>query len=453
MKYNDKKLHINDIYWPIVVFFLTFQMIIFGVGFVLDKGLLLMGVLISLFFGIVILLQPFWGAVICISMVFAYISSYFFGGLFKFVATFTLFSLIAQHLYGMKGLKYSKQNNLIFLFLLFVVLSIFFSHNIIEGLSNFFEFVKSLMLMFLVYVLYTKEKHFLITAWAITASAAFASILGYYEYFTQSEFFVRLGSHITDPNNFALLQVAAFPFSYSLIRIEKSWFKKLLVVAAMFIIVSSLPPTLSRGGFLAFSVVLLAIFYKERKSKGTKIIFSIFSIIVLIFLIIQFSQGVDAIINRITEIDQSFLQRYRVLKGAIHMFNDHLIFGVGIGNYLENSIQYSGLTVPLYAHNMFLHVGAEMGIFAFIVFLTIFTTAFRNVTYAENYFEKLGDFKMQFLTRGIFLSLLGFTVGGLFLSQHFSKVLWTLIGLSTAVYLVAIKRSEMDNDSKVSGET
>ena len=87
----------------------------------------------------------------------------------------------------------------------------------------------------------------------------------------------------------------------------------------------------------------------------------------------------NVVIDRVSTIqlnneDESINQRLRFYKAAITSIKNNPVLGIGIGNWKFISIKYdskemSEYTVPYYAHNDFLQIGAEIGIIGLFFFV------------------------------------------------------------------------------------
>lgn len=123
--------------------------------------------------------------------------------------------------------------------------------------------------------------------------------------------------------------------------------------------------------------------------------------------------------------------RFKYWLAAFRMIKNHPFFGMGVGTFMANFPKYTpviGLRVS-YAHNCFLQIWAETGIFSVLSFLGfILTLIYRGISN----FKKHGDFIVLGLTCAIF----GFTTHSLFDTHFYSLQLailfWTLGGVLAA---------------------
>ena len=82
--------------------------------------------------------------------------------------------------------------------------------------------------------------------------------------------------------------------------------------------------------------------------------------------------------------DGSVNQRLRYYKQGLNHLLNNPIMGVGAGNWKLISIEYDkneieGFTVPFHAHNDFIQIGAELGMFGLLSYLSIFIIMIFNL--------------------------------------------------------------------------
>ena len=93
------------------------------------------------------------------------------------------------------------------------------------------------------------------------------------------------------------------------------------------------------------------------------------------------SKGADAL-SRASTIslstnDGSVNQRLRYYEDVVTHMSAHPLLGTGLGNWKIKSIDYdkndiNGYVVPYHAHSDFIQLGAELGIFGFLLYLGVF---------------------------------------------------------------------------------
>ena len=155
---------------------------------------------------------------------------------------------------------------------------------------------------------------------------------------------------------------------------------RILLVFSCIIIFISFILTGSRGGFLSFFIGLIIsvlIYMRSLNNKRVWLVYlSLFAICILIFFIIG-----NPMKERITSagrVDKLAYKRLEIWKSTLQMIKCNPVFGTGIGTYgdiynkyafpIEGSVARYG-RYTRFAHNEYLHITAEVGIFALLAFL------------------------------------------------------------------------------------
>ena len=157
----------------------------------------------------------------------------------------------------------------------------------------------------------------------------------------------------------------------------------------------------SRGAILALIIIFVAsvffILWKYKVSiKGKRILILTSFLFLVVFSqdLLYVNNGELKSQNRITNFeDSSISYRKNLYLEAIEGIKDFPLTGVGIGNWKILSIKYAKdrieqYQVPYHAHNDFLHIGVETGIFGFLIygliFFQILYTLIKHLNKGEN---------------------------------------------------------------------
>lgn len=214
--------------------------------------------------------------------------------------------------------------------------------------------------------------------------------------------------------------------------------EKLFLIPSLLLQTTSIFITFSRGAWLALAMVVVAIFF----SKKYKVIFAIMIVMGMFFgnlllpSILSRGNGNQAFLA-----NTSNTARILSIYTSKEIITDN-IYGVGLGNFNENYRKYviSGylnineeerkvMSSPLYslehAHNFFLSIGVELGVFALISILLIFTEritkSIRNFEENRAILISIGVFIFIGVTTGIELNHKGVITN--------TYILWILFGL------------------------
>ena len=126
---------------------------------------------------------------------------------------------------------------------------------------------------------------------------------------------------------------------------------------------------------------------------------------------------------------QGAADRFVVWRAAFNMIKEHPFLGKGVGTFMAYFRDYSNRNIQ-YAHNCFLQIWAEAGIFSLISFLSFLGFLLWGAIAA---FTK----NRNFIILGIFAGLSGFLVHSFF-DTHFyslqlSVLFWTMAGVLQAL--------------------
>ena len=414
-----------------------------------ELGILGIVLFCSVLMGLLILLEPKFGLLLCIAFNITSASAFFLGGLYLGVAAVTIAAWILRGLATEPNFVRSPQNQLIFAFTAVAIFSLSFCTDLGRGIESMMVYLKVIALYLLIVNIIDSAKFLKVVLWIIILSGLTISLLGMYQFLSSPHFAIwmnRIASTRQDPNNLALTLVSVFPVVIALLRAERGKKRKIFLFFVCVIIFFTIPLTLSRGGFLALSAILFVLVTKARKKKiaGVLLISIIGCSIVLLPGEVWERVGTISV----ESFDRSIQMRMMLLKGGLKMFLDHPLVGVGIGNFIIHSVQYSGVFIPSFAHNMFIHVAAEMGIFGILLFSSLIWITWRSLRQVQRLAFRKNDSFFQHVSQGLEISLIGFCVGSLFLSQHFNKMLWIIIALTVSVKHIYFQRQKLDVHSK-----
>lgn len=167
----------------------------------------------------------------------------------------------------------------------------------------------------------------------------------------------------------------------------KKWFLlvALFSVSAVIFLTGARTPLINL--FLIYTVYIIYLLKGSlSKSNFIRIIYLIIPVLIAVLFVNSiFEKSKDkeryaSLENRVSQInadDASSKARLTFWGNAIKMSEKNPIFGIGLGNYQVESIPYerttsNDSTVSLHAHNDFLEILAETGIFNGLIYLSIF---------------------------------------------------------------------------------
>lgn len=251
--------------------------------------------------------------------------------------------------------------------------------------------------------------------------------------------YMTAGYFLGDGNDFALSVNITIPLCLFLVLTANSKMMRLASIGFLFLLVFAVVATQSRGGILALSGVGFYYWLKsDRKILGA---IGIVIIVCFVFAIApqQFFDRMDTLTKTGEERDGSAQGRIFAWKAAINMALDNPVLGVGVGHFpVKYGAQYQpkefGLNaIPWQtAHSSYFLLLGELG-FPGIVFILGFIIS--NIVASERLLRQLKregskDFIAEkHLVIAFNASLIGFAIGGAFLSAAYYPHLYILAAL------------------------
>jgi len=364
------------------------------------------------------------------------------------IALIGIFAGIASVLFFIKtilsrDLTAIKSNKLLFLFLLFFFifmgLSLFNSGPLITKSVKalFIKWGRFPLLLWAIVDTFRDNRRITKAAGVILFSAALVGLTVLTQRFLGFEFLrgrtlPSFSTPVTGPfknqNYLAAYAVCIMPIvlSLSLWRWKNIAAKLGLFLIAGMLITSSILAS-SRGGWIGLIsgliYIILVANYKRIEKWFALIFFSTF-----IFLI----PIIAAIFYFMRASGDSY--RFLLARGAWGMIKENPFLGKGIGTFMDYCAQYTNNFGALYAHNCYLQIWAESGIFSLLCFLSLVGYVFFRSIKSISGMPKSLDF---FLLMGLNAGLVGFLVHSLFdthlYSFQLSFLFWVILGLTVAL--------------------
>jgi O-antigen ligase len=314
-----------------------------------------------------------------------------------------------------------------------------------------FRYFQDLLLFLIVFTAVRRREHAVWMTSAFVGGATIAAIFAIIYHPDPGEYDVaRASGTVGDPNELAAVLVAGIILAGVLIvLLKRSPLLRLAAGAAAVICALGLFITFSRGGLVALGCAMVASIFIAGRWRPV-IVTTMLSVALLgvaYFALFAPQESRD----RITKIDGG-TGRTDIWRIGGRMVSAHPIRGVGSGNFQLVSGHYLlrkpgavradfFIDKPKVAHNMYLHVLAELGIVGLSLFGAMLAFAFACAFKAARRFANAGDRDMELLTRGLILALIGLLSADFFLSGQFSKQLWLLLGLAPALLAISKTRA------------
>jgi len=330
----------------------------------------------------------------------------------------------------------SKQNVLVFLLLLLVLLSHFFSPYTLSESSGKIIMAEVMLPIFITMILFyfistmviIDSKKLAILVYVFIATSLLMVYWSndrflYYGYSIFTENGRMEGPYGQDENIFAVRVLIGLPFlMYFFISPIEKWKKVLLSISIPFFW-HSIFLTGSRGGLLALLVLSLIFIAKD----GTMKIKMYTSIGLLIALMTQSGLLLDRVDSTataasITVEDDIVDPRITSWTASIEMAIDRPILGVGFERFQQATYSY-GYTTPFVSHNTFLQFAANSGLIAGIIFLYLIYTSCIDY-FLNKYKDKEGI--LYTIYKGSSLSIFSFFIASIFLNLQLYEMTYFL---------------------------
>ncbi len=180
----------------------------------------------------------------------------------------------------------------------------------------------------------------------------------------------RMPSTFFNPNNYAIFLIITLPFFFSSVLNAKTLLRKLLFIAMAVPPVIALFLTGTRAAWLAlvFSIFIIILF-KNRKLIP---VFILLGIACFPLLPAQITDRIMTLTN--FSADKSSQYRLLIYKSVTPIISDFWLTGGGLGNEVfarlfNRYYKFTGTGVIAHAHNVYLELWIQMGIFGLLSFV------------------------------------------------------------------------------------
>jgi O-antigen ligase len=335
------------------------------------------------------------------------------------------------------------------LLLAWMLLSVGWAEDPAVARADVLRYALSLSLLPIVYSAVRRKEH-VVAVLSVYVGGAVVSAL--YAMATRgTEETGRISGIVGTANELASLLVTALLLALGLLlALRRAPVLRALCLGAAAICLLGLFLTLSRSGLVALGAALVAaVFVGGKRHVGIAVL----AVVIGLTVVGYFSFGAsEQARERVTTIG-SGSGRTDLWTVAQRMIEDDPVRGVGVGNFRTESVHYllqPGAILrdeyivdkPQVAHNVYLHVLAEMGIPGLVLFLGVVGSGLLAAWRAVGEFMRRGDRFLETCSRALVLALIAVLVADLFASDQLNKGLWLLLGLGPALLAIARREPE-----------
>lgn len=254
----------------------------------------------------------------------------------------------------------------------------------------------------------------------------------------------------SDPHIFSFYLGLIIPivFSFAMISqsdLKKSGFlknKKYIYAALFFLILSELF-TFSRGGYLGMTAgffTLFILFWKRFTLLQKKFLFGLGASGV-IFATFVSSSVLTRFLSSFDLTEGSNMERMKNWQQGISTFSENLLTGVGIGNYSFYLDPTTAYRTPIYAHNLYLDLGAELGAFALLSWVLLIVIAIYELYVSS---KRTSDKTLSYLSFGLIGSLAWYSVHSIFDTSIYAPNILAMLVVILSLAVLVIRYVKME---------
>ncbi len=246
-------------------------------------------------------------------------------------------------------------------------------------------------------------------------------------------------------NYFALILVVAIPLAVDRLLHEPRRQTRWLAAGCLASLLTALFYTYSRGGIVSLAAVALPMLvWVPRRQLGRLLVVGGAAAALLLVLVAPTSYGqrlaalgqVAGILRGETPGDSALRGRLSEVTSAAMMFSEHVVVGVGYGNFESHYHRYAqdlgldGRRGERQAHSLYLEVAAETGLVGILVFGMLLAGALAGLrsAYLELLRREQSLAAQRVLAFGI--ALFGYLAGSVFLHLSYPRYFWLLLGIA-----------------------
>lgn len=316
-------------------------------------------------------------------------------GMTLYVAVCYLLKLIR----GKRTVKFEPLDGAVALFGIMLLLGGVFTVSVSASLSYALIYFSLMLSYFLTVNLIRTPEWIGRCVIALVSSSTIVALYGIYQNFLgtasvkwqDTEMFEGMSGRVTsffeNPNVLAEYLIMTLPFALALLLLAKKGGTRLFTLALCAAGALCLVYTMSRGAWLGCMLAILIFFLIYSRKTIIVCLLGLVSLPVIPFIM------PDAIIKRFTSIgnisDSSTAYRVHIWEGCMDMLKDFLWGGIGVGKdafaIVYPSYTLAGIESAPHAHNLYLQIAIELGIFGLLTFL------FMAVLFARSGFSFFND--------------------------------------------------------------
>jgi O-antigen ligase len=298
---------------------------------------------------------------------------------------------------------------------------------------------KSVVVFILLVNLITTLPRLRTMLWVLALVSALPAITGVKNYLAGDLVAGRpegyVGGLTGNPNDLALMLNIVLAMTIGLWLASADRFRRLVLAALIALCLGGIFVTKSRAGFIY--LVVIAALYAYRLKRTVRLVIAFAAVLAILSLVVDgFAERMQTILDIESDPTGSSEQRWDSIKKGIRLMLTHPLLGVGLGQDILALNELGSFWTRV--HNVYIQVGADLGVPGFIVYLLFVAGAIRSARVAEALWrDRPAGAEGYRLAEGIQISLIGFAIAILFYPVAYNFYVFYLAGLAVAVKGIA----------------
>ncbi len=273
---------------------------------------------------------------------------------------------------------------------------------------------------------------------------------------------LRLAGPIGEKNRYAQVMLVLLPLAMFAYLTARSRRGRVLALVAGMAILAGMLLTFSRGAGVAMMVlVAIAIGLRYIRLRDAVLVAAVLAVGVYVFAPryverIESLGGVGSLVSGDAEdADGAIRGRATSNLASLSVFADHLILGVGPGQYVAIYSQEVGNDLGIRyrettrrAHNMILEVAADTGLAGVVTLGGVFASTLLGLWRIRRKW-RLERPEVSAWSTAFMLSVIGYLLTSLFLHIAYMRYLWLLIALANSLIWIVDRQARTDREHEL----
>jgi len=351
------------------------------------------------------------------------------------------------------------------LFLFSAIISALLSDYFATSVDNIKRIAVSYTFFAMALLLITKKDFFKTIPSIIIWSVSISSLLSVIDYLFDLSLFTLLtggakreAGGAGDPNEFASMIIFALPLLTSWLFQSKNTIIKPISVILIFINLTALILTYSRGGGILLVILAGLLFFDNMKRFRARDLGAFIAVLSFI-LVLGTALTPKSYIERMqtaskVQSSNSISSRLSFVSAGWDAFKERPFFGFGPGAFRDyytttdyarsfaKTTETGEFLFRRAAHNSYIEILAGQGLTGLLIFLLIMYFAIRNFGRAIKIFEEKGDKSSAMIVGAYRISFITMTFALLILSFYFNRYFWIGLALSQMALVYSRRLSE-----------